>query len=428
MAMTIDEPGDEVSESMSDEAAARAEELADDEEVAAESAEEDDEDGSSDHSLTSAVTGRLGRVVRSERTAGIVASLEDSIWKFRRERKVGKGTLRATHVVGYRGFVADGRAYARVRVTEEPVVPKQAEALSDPEVIRANLRKFAALSFPGVKVRITLGDGEDRLETDRHGYASGAMSVGELVPGWHDYRVFTEPDDPDEEPATARGRVLVPDPTAGVWVISDIDDTVLQTGLAEGMSAVKNTLLGQAHTRRAVPGMATLYRAIEAGVPGDGRSPFFYLSTGPWSLYSMLTEFLSVRGFPTGPLFLTDWGPQERYITRSGTQHKQQTLARLAAQYPEARFVLIGDSGQRDPYTYAEFAREHPDQVAAIIIVDVGLAEQAEQVQEQSELAVAEGLPFHFVADSREAAVKLADLGIIEANAVEAVSGAYERS
>ena len=106
----------------------------------------------------------------------------------------------------------------------------------------------------------------------------------------------------------------------------------------------------------------------------------------------MLTEFLSVRGFPTGPLFLTDWGPQERYITRSGTQHKQQTLARLAAQYPEARFVLIGDSGQRDPYTYAEFAREHPDQVAAIIIVDVGLAEQAEQVQEQSELAVAEGL------------------------------------
>ena len=134
---------------MSDEAAARAEELADDEEVAAESAEEDDEDGSSDHSLTSAVTGRLGRVVRSERTAGIVASLEDSIWKFRRERKVGKGTLRATHVVGYRGFVADGRAYARVRVTEEPVVPKQAEALSDPEVIRANLRKFAALSFPG---------------------------------------------------------------------------------------------------------------------------------------------------------------------------------------------------------------------------------------------------------------------------------------
>lgn len=378
--------------------------------------------------LGNVIGGRISRVVRSEKTAGVVASLEDSIWRLRRERKVGKGTLRATYAIGYRGFVADGRAYARVRITEEPVVPQQAEALTDPEVLRSNLRRFAALSFPGVKVRIDLGSACDRMETDRHGYASGNLSVGELPPGWHDYTVTTEPVDPDEEPATARSRVLVPDPTARVWVISDIDDTILQTGLAEGLTAVKNTLFGQARTRQAVPGMSTLYRAIEAGVPGDGRSAFFYLSTGPWSLYSLLAEFMKVRGFPAGPMFLTDWGPQERYITRSGTQHKQQSLRRLAHLFPEAKFVLIGDSGQRDPYTYAEFARNHPDSVAAIVIVDVGLAEQAEQVQAHSELAVADGLPFFFVADAREAAVRLAELDIITAASIDAVSAAYERS
>lgn len=391
-------------------------------------ADEAEDDGGGGRSLTGRITGRLSRVVRSERTAGVVASAEDALSKLRRERKVGKGTLRATYVIGYRGYVADARAHARVRVTEEPVIPKPAEVLTDPEVIRSNLRRFAALSFPGVKVKLTLAGAEDRMETDRHGYAAGSLGVGELVPGWYDYRVVTEPVDPEEEPATAHGRVLVPDPDAKVWVVSDIDDTVLQTGLAEGLTAVKNTLLGQAHTRKAVPGMATLYRALEAGQPGDGRSAFFYLSTGPWSLYSLLTEFMKVRGFPDGPLFLTDWGPQERYITRSGTEHKRKSLRRLAVHYPGRRFVLIGDSGQRDPYTYAEFARDHPDSVAAIVIVDVGLAEQAEQVSALSELAVADGLPFFFVADAREAAVKLAELGLITVESIEAVNAAYERS
>lgn len=391
-------------------------------------ATEETEDSDDGRGIADRITGPLSRAFRSERTAGLVASAEDALWRFRRERKIGKGTLRATYVVGYRGYVAEGRAYARVRVTEEPVIPKPAEALTDPEVIRANLRRFAALSFPGVKVQLSLAGATDRMETDRHGYAAGTMTVGELVPGWHDYRVTTQPVDEDEEPAVARGRVLVPDPDAKVWVVSDIDDTVLQTGLAEGLTAVKTTLLGQAHTRRAVPGMATLYRALEAGRPGDGRSAFFYLSTGPWSLYSLLTDFMKVRGFPDGPLFLTDWGPQERYITRSGTEHKRQSLSRLAAHYPGRRFVLIGDSGQRDPYTYAEFAKAHPESVAAIIIVDVGLADQSEEVTAHSEHLIAEGVPFHFVADAREAAVILADMELITTESIDAVAEAYQRS
>jgi phosphatidate phosphatase APP1 len=377
--------------------------------------------------ITSPITSPLSRVVRSEKTAGMVASAEDAVWRLRRERKLGKGTLRATHAVGYRGYVAEGRAYVRLRITEEPVIPKPAEALSEVEIVRTNLRRFAALAFPGVKVKVSLAGSEDRVETDRHGYAAGAMEVGDLPPGWHDYNVATEPDDPQEEPAEATGRVLVPDPTAKVWVVSDIDDTVLQTGLAEGLVAVKNTLLGQAHTRQAVPGMSTLYRALEAGRPGDGRTAFFYLSTGPWSLYAVLTEFLKVRGFPDGPLFLTVWGPQERYITRSGSEHKRQALRKLAANYPGRRFVLIGDSGQRDPYNYADFAREYPDSVAAIVIVDVGLAEHAEEVAAHSELAVAEGLPFYFVADAREAAIKLCELELITEESIEAVNKAFER-
>lgn len=370
---------------------------------------------------------RLGRAVSSQRTAGIVAEVTDRIGTFRRERKLGKGTLRATYVAAYRGYVAQGRAHLRLRITEEPVVPSPAAVLADPDVLRTNLRRFLTLPFPGVRAIVSVAQATDRVEADRRGFATSNPRVGELVPGWHDYRVTTEPDDDDEEPTVARGQLLVPDPTADVWVISDIDDTILQTGLAEGLSAVKNTLFGQARTRRAVPGMSTLYRAIEAGMPGVGRAAFFYVSTGPWNLYDMLTDFMQVRGFPAGPLFLTDWGPQERYITRNGSAHKRSTLRRLFDHYPDARFVLIGDAGQKDAENYTLMAKEHPDQVVAIVILDVGLSDRAAEAEEWETVARSAGVEFRFVADARHAAQVLADLGVIAEAAVTAVAAAYER-
>lgn len=353
-------------------------------------------------------------LVRSERTAGWVSGLEDKLSRFRRERKLGKGTLRNTHITAYRGYVADGRAFVRVRVTEEPVVPAAADAISDREVLQQNLRRFFALSFAGVQVKVEVEGHVETAVTARHGYATVHVPLGtQGTPGWLPVNVATQPVDPWEEVATSSSRVLVPDHRAPVWVVSDIDDTVLQTGLAEGFTAVKNTLLRQATTRRAIPGMAALYRAISQGA-GDGvETPFFYLSTGSWAYYDVLIEFLEVRGFPAGPLFLTDWAPQERYITRSGSEHKRTTLRRLFEAYPEARFVLIGDSGQRDPYNYTDLAREYPDSVAHIVIVDCGIEEKAEEVRGFAATREPHDVPFTFATDAARAAEALAESGLI---------------
>jgi len=396
---------------------------------AASDTDPDAEDSAESSSLLGRIIGdRIGQAVRSEKTAGVVSSLEDRISAFRRERKIGKGTLRDTAVVAYRGYVAEGRAHTRVRVTEEPVVPLPAQVLSNPEVFKSNMRRFFALAFPGVQVRVRSGDATDTVVTARHGYATAHLPVGELQPGWHDYEAVTEPVDPEEKPARAMSKVLVPDPAAPVWVLSDIDDTVLQTGLAEGWTALRNTFMGQGRTRRAVPGMATLYRAIEGAGGKQARIPFFYLSTGSWALYDVLVEFLRVRGFPDGPLLLTDWGPQERYITRSGAEHKRTSLRRLVRLYPDARFVLIGDSGQRDVHTYADLAVEHPDAVAAIIIVDVGQADRALEVGDAVARARTAGVPMHYVLDAHGAAQVLAEHGVLGADEVAAVLASVERA
>lgn len=371
----------------------------------------------------------LDRAARSDRTARAVSDLEARVATFRRERKIGKGTLRAMHIATYRGYVSNGRAHIRVRVTEEPVVPDSAELITDPRVIRTNLRRFVALALPGVRLRILIGDEQVESTTDRHGYATVHIPLADARPGWHEYHVVNVPDADGEAPKIATGEFLAPT-VNGLCIVSDVDDTVLRTGLTEGFVAVRQTLTRNAATRRAVPGMAELYQAIEQGRTKSHRTPaFVYLSTGPWNLYEVLTEFLELRKFPKGVLMLTDWGPQERYVMRSGKQHKRLALSRLFAALPKNRFVLIGDSGQNDPEVYVEAAREHPKSVKAIVILDVGphMAERAAELRAESDGLSAQGIPFYLAHDAGAAANYLADQGIIARSAVEPVAQAVAR-
>jgi phosphatidate phosphatase APP1 len=105
-------------------------------------------------------------------------------------------------------------------------------------------------------------------------------------------------------------------------------------------------------------------------------------------------------------MFLTDWGPTERYLRRSGAEHKRTAIRRLLAAYPGKDFVLIGDSGQRDPLTYAEIAREHPGRVRLILIRQVGDDDDERNVEVAAHGAVMreQGIPLHLVADAAAAA------------------------
>jgi phosphatidate phosphatase APP1 len=227
---------------------------------------------------------------------------------------------------------------------------------------------------------------------------------------------------------TGVGRVLSPSPAAPFAVVSDVDDTVIQTGLAEGLTALRRTLFRDAHSRRAIPGMASLYRGLAKAAgsapPSGGISPvpFFYVSTGAWSFYEMLTQFLQLRGFPRGPLFLTDWGPTDRYLTRSGAEHKRTAIRRLLAAYPSVPFLFVGDTGQADPEIYEQLAHEQPDRVVAIVLVPAGHDEErAEDLAARAERLQADGVPFHVVGDAREATLVAVGLGLCAPEVVEDV-------
>jgi phosphatidate phosphatase APP1 len=262
-------------------------------------------------------------------------------------------------------------------------------------VVRANLLPFLTVEVPGAQVRLSFGGRHELVRADGDGYVHGLMREVLLTPGRH--TVTLTPVDP-AGPAS-RATVHVPEQGAGLAVVSDIDDTIVDSGVAHGLVAILTTmLLREQATRVPLAGAPELYQALWA----PGR-PFFYLSTSPWNLAGFLQGFLARHRFPDGPLILTDWGPGAGGLLRvSSRAHKGAALRRLAQQLPQTRFVLIGDTGQQDPEIYADFGREHPGRVAAVYVRRAGSpGPVADRRAEQATRLLAElGVPYLVTDDS----------------------------
>lgn len=371
------------------------------------------------------IASELNATLRSPQVAAAVAGIEGRLTQRRRDQKLQSGAFRGVHVIVYRGFVAEDVARVRVRVIEAPELPGDSR-IPYWDIAQANLRRHAALDIAGAEVQLNIGSDSATAITDDHGFATFTLPVPGLRVGWHQARAVTTA--MGDDAASGTGMVVKPSLKAPFLVISDIDDTILLTGLTEGVSMVARTLLRDAEQRRAIPGMAALYRGLRHGVPtrAGNRKPaptFFYVSTGSWSFYPLLEQFAELQGFPQGPMFLTDWGPTERYLRRSGAEHKRRAIRRLFEAYPGMRFVLIGDSGQRDPLTYEEMARDFPGHVALVLIRRVG-SEDDQRNRDVAERATAlrdEGIPLYLVSDAAEAAHLAQACGLCDEATVTAV-------
>jgi phosphatidate phosphatase APP1 len=113
--------------------------------------------------------------------------------------------------------------------------------------------------------------------------------------------------------------------------------------------------------------------ALCARWAADHHAAFHYVSASPWHLFPFLADFLAASGFPPGTFHLRAFRLMPRDIPallRPSFRHKRAHARALLSAFPGRRFVLVGDSGERDPELYAGLAREFPAQVAAVFIRD----------------------------------------------------------
>lgn len=248
-------------------------------------------------------------------------------------------------------------------------VPGRAEALR----AMRGWRNFFTVQAPGVTVTVEVAGHRYLVRSDPGGYID-VVIPSRAEAGWHEAVMTTA----HGGQATLGVRVLGSGTSVGL--VSDIDDTAIVTSLPRPLLAIWNSFILHEDARTAVPGMARLYRQLGSH---HEDFPVFYLSTGAWNVVPTMLRFFAHHGFPHGPMLMTDFGPTNTGIFRSGREHKERSLRRLAQDFPAVKWYLVGDDGQHDPVIYRDFATELPQHVAAIAIRQLTF----------SEAVLAHGLP-----------------------------------
>lgn len=300
--------------------------------------------------------------------------LDRLIWGFRRRF----GRLGPVQIIPYRSFGSALAGTVRGRVVEASMLERSLPADTRLRSFRRMLRRFNSHELPDATVRAELGSSQAVGVTDDEGYFELTISAPELsgTGAWKTVQVeVVNATVSGLVPARATAEILVPSGNAELGVISDIDDTVLQTHVTQKLKMIWVTLSGSAFTRMPFEGTSELYRALSVGSSGAANNPVFYVSKSPWNLYDFLIDFMDYHGLPRGPLLLRDVGLREA----PPIDHKTESVRRLLDMYPELPFILIGDSGERDPDIYLETAARYPGRIRAIYIRDLGARDVAQR-------------------------------------------------
>ena len=214
------------------------------------------------------------------------------------------------------------------------------------------------------------------------------------------------------------GEIFIPSQDAKFGIVSDIDDTIIHTGLTSRFKwqVLKNTVFKRAEKRIPLDGAAEFYHKLVKGKSGSESNPLFYVSHGPWNLYRYLEVFLEVNDFPKGPILLRDFvnpiakkiNPKKYFIERP---QKHTEILNILKTYPQLNFILIGDSGERDADIYLEIAEEHPERILAIYMRSVN--HKKKMLRVKGLFKDYETVPVLMVENSKDAEKHAKEMGFI---------------
>lgn len=349
-------------------------------------------------------------------------------WLVHQVRGSDRGPLR---IVPYRGHGTREMLYLKGRVLRGAPIPAASEHDSAWRNLVHTIRRLESDEVPAARVRARIGSVSAEALTDDEGYFEFAISVKTEAEGremWR--RIELELLDPvgSGGPARATGHAIVPPREARFGVISDIDDTVVKTDVTSLLSMARLIFLTNARTRLAFEGVAAFYRALHHGEAGPRTNPVFYVSSSPWGLYELLQEVFDVHGVPHGPLVLRDYGiSREMLFSTSHRDHKLGAIEQILATHSDLPFILLGDSGQKDPEIYQEIVGLYPGRILAVYIRDVTMGRRDAEVRAIGDALREEGVEVVFSADTLGMALHAAAHGFIDPASLDAIRGQKRR-
>lgn len=304
----------------------------------------------------------------------------------RLKKLFGFGKIDHLNVVIYRSYATAFHLYIKGRVLDNLEIRFKEKSNFFHTLINS-IKQFNTHEIPNIQLQLEIGGVKLKQTSDRKGY----FLFDEILPidismladteGWVTFKILAIL--PSEKPYEFVGQFLIPDVEADFGIISDIDDTILNTGVTSFLKwkLIRNSLFVNTYKRTPLEGAADLYQKLHLGVDNKEKNPIFYLSNSPWNLYHYLKLFLDFNNFPKGPILLRSFNSMFQRVIESEKPHKQKEIINLLKSYPNLKFILIGDSGEHDASIYTEIAAQFPHQILCIYLRTVNHSKQMTYVR-----------------------------------------------
>ncbi|KAH6681845.1 hypothetical protein B0J14DRAFT_623637 [Halenospora varia] len=167
------------------------------------------------------------------------------------------------------------------------------------------------------------------------------------------------------ENLSATEEVKITEPK-GVSLISDVDDTIKHSSIGSGAREIfRNTFIRDLGDLT-IDGVKEWYNTMY-----DMGVGVHYVSNSPWQLFPVLVSFFRKAGLPPGSYHLKQYSGMLQGIFEPVAERKKGTLEKIMRDFPERKFILIGDSGEADLEVYTDIVLANPGKIIAIFIRDV---------------------------------------------------------
>jgi len=344
--------------------------------------------------------------------------LSDRLHKWLYQRKARfyhrLGLTKETVIKVYHGYGHAGHMVIYGHVLRQSPLPRRRYRHSVLNNSWALLRLFMVKPLPHARLRTQWRGREFQARADADGFFRFEwQEEAAAEQGWHQLTVELLGAG-DAIRASGIGSIYLPH-TTQYGFISDVDDTFLVSHSANLRKRLYVLFTQNARSRKPFEGVVRHYQLLAQGnTTPDAPNPFFYVSSSEWNLYDYLSEFARVQQLPRG-VFLLNVLKQFEQLLKTGQSNHQGKFARIVRileKFPQQRFILLGDSSQRDPYIYESIVRHFPGRIHAVYIRDV-YRKSKEAVREVLRRIEEAGVPCCFFEHSQQAILHSEQLGLI---------------
>ncbi|KAK6349486.1 hypothetical protein TWF696_005770 [Orbilia brochopaga] len=152
----------------------------------------------------------------------------------------------------------------------------------------------------------------------------------------------------------------------GISLISDIDDTIKDSAVTAGVREMARNVFVRDYNTLTIPGITELYNTL-----AFLDVPIHYVSNSPWQLYPLIREYFKAANLPSGSFHLKQYQSVFQGLFEPVADRKKGSLERILQDFPDRRFIMVGDSGEADLEVYVAVALANPGRIRAIFIRDV---------------------------------------------------------